>query len=92
MMQPFYLKTKISIFYLLYVVNFGYNALSKMLWSYSKRFLSLEKYIISITLNVPIDIPNIYFKITVLYEMNHFTFFHKSIQNIMTILIPQEKV
>ena len=32
-----------------------------MLWSYSKLFFSWGKYTISITLNVPTDIPNIYF-------------------------------
>ena len=52
-----------------------------MLWSYSKLFFSLEKYTISITLTIPTDIPNIYFKITVLCGMNHFTFLIKANKN-----------
>ena len=52
-----------------------------MLWSYSKLFFSLEKYTVSITLNVPTDIPNIYFKITVLCGMNHFIFLIKANKN-----------
>lgn len=37
----------------------------------------MEKYTISITLNIPINIPNI-LKITVLHKMNHFTFLMKT--------------
>lgn len=41
----------------------------------------MEKYTVSITLNVPTDIPNIYFKITVLCGMNHFIFLIKANKN-----------
>lgn len=41
----------------------------------------MEKYTISITFNVPINIPDIYVKITVLHKMNHFTFLMKTKKN-----------
>lgn len=90
---------------LLYQLHYSFNnfraqlftwkqkkTLPQILWSYSKRFFYLEKYIMSITLSVPIDIPNIYLKITVLHKTNHFTFSDENKQKIMPVLIPQENV